>query len=397
VPDADQGDTAPSPQRGARLQAAIRRTAIVTGRLLVIAAGVALTGYLLSKLWMILLPVILALLVTTVLWPPVRFLRRHGWPPLAATSLIVLAFLAVLAGVVLVVVPPVAQQSGALADQAGQGLEQVQNWLTGPPFNLGENQIGRAVDSAVNTLQENAQSIAGSALSWLFSIGSGIVNAVLALVLTFFFLKDGARWLPWLERQVGPRVAPHAAALSRQSWQTLSEFIRQQAFVGFIDAFFIGLGLWILGVPLVIPLSVLTFVGAFIPIIGAFVAGAFAVLIALVSNGWTTALIVLGVVLLVQQLEGNVLQPVIQGRGLQLPPAVVMLAVTAGGSFAGIIGALLAVPVAALVAVFYRYARDQLDGHDSPAADEPGAYRTRMVQPTESRPGHERDAAVEDG
>jgi len=111
VPDADQGDTAPSPQRGARLQAAIRRTAIVTGRLLVIAAGVALTGYLLSKLWMILLPVILALLVTTVLWPPVRFLRRHGWPPLAATSLIVLAFLSVLAGVVLVVVPPVAQQS----------------------------------------------------------------------------------------------------------------------------------------------------------------------------------------------------------------------------------------------------------------------------------------------
>lgn len=182
-----------------------------------------------------------------------------------------------------------------------------------------------------------------------------------------------------------------------QSWQTLSEFIRQQAFVGFIDAFFIGLGLWILGVPLVIPLSVLTFVGAFIPIIGAFVAGTFAVLIALVSNGWTTALIVLGVVLLVQQLEGNVLQPVIQGRGLQLPPAVVMLAVTAGGSFAGIIGALLAVPVAALVAVFYRYARDQLDGHDSPTADEPGAYRTQMVQPTDGRPGHERDAAVEDG
>jgi len=152
------------------------------------------------------------------------------------------------------------------------------------------------------------------------------------------------------------------AALNYKIWATLSEFIRQQALVGFIDAFFIGVGLWILGVPLVIPLAVLTFFGGFVPIIGAFVAGAFAVLVALVSNGFTTALIVLAIVIAVQQIEGNVLQPIIQGRGFNLHAAVVILAVTAGSTLYGIIGAFLSVPVAALIAVIYRYIRDELDG-----------------------------------
>jgi predicted PurR-regulated permease PerM len=211
-------------------------------------------------------------------------------------------------------------------------------------------------------VQNNAQNIAGYAVTTATTIGNLLINLVLALVLTFFFLKDGPKWVPWLAAQTGPRAAPHIAALSQKTWTTLSEFIRQQALVGFVDAFFIGLGLLLLGVPLVLPLAVLTFFGAFIPIIGAFVAGAFAVLIALVSNGFTTALIVLAIVVAVQQLEGNVLQPIIQGRGLNLHAAVVILAVTAGSSLAGIIGAFLSVPVAALIAVAYRYGRDMLDG-----------------------------------
>jgi predicted PurR-regulated permease PerM len=158
--------------------------------------------------------------------------------------------------------------------------------------------------------------------------------------------------------------------LSYKTWATLSEFIRQQALVGFIDAFFIGVGLWVLGVPLVLPLAVLTFFGGFVPIVGAFVAGAFAVLIALVSNGLTTALLVLLVVVLVQQIEGNVLQPIIQGRGFNLHAAVVILAVTAGGSLAGITGAFLGVPVAALIAVIYRYVRDELDGRSPEVSDD---------------------------
>jgi predicted PurR-regulated permease PerM len=306
--------------------------------------------------------VVLGLLFTTVLWPPTRFLRRHRWPPALAAAVVLVGFLALFGGLIALIAPQVAGQAGDLADRSVRALENVQAWLQGPPFNIGQDQIGNAVDTVISRLQSNATSIAGYAVSTATAIGNGVLNLVLALVLSFFFLKDGPRWVPWLAAQTGPRAAPHVIALSERGWATISEFIRQQAFVGFIDALFIGLGLLFLGVPLVVPLAVITFLGAFIPIIGAFVAGTFAVLIALVSNGVTDALIVLAIVVAVQQLEGNVLQPIIQGRGFDLHAAVVILAVTAGGSLAGIIGAFLAVPVAALVAVAYRYTRDQLDG-----------------------------------
>jgi predicted PurR-regulated permease PerM len=345
-----------------RMQTAGRRVAIASAQLLLIVAAIVVIGYVMGELWVVLLPVVLGLLFSTVLWPATRFLRRHGCPPALAAAVVLLVFLGAISGIIAVIAPQVAGQVQNLADGVSGGLQQVQGWLSGPPFNLGRDQVGNAVDSLINTVQNNAQNIAGYAASTAATIGNALLNLVLALVLTFFFLKDGPRWTPWLAAQTGPRAAPHVAALSLKAWQTLSEFIRQQAFVGFIDAFFIGLGLLFLGVPLVLPLAVLTFFGAFVPIIGAFVAGAFAVLIALVSVGVTKALIVLGIVLAVQQLEGNVLSPIIQGRSLNLHGAVVILAVTAGGSLAGIVGAFLSVPVAALIAVGYRYGRDQLDG-----------------------------------
>jgi predicted PurR-regulated permease PerM len=361
---------APSSQRAQRMRSATRTLAVASAQLLLIVAGVIVIGYVLGKLWVILLPIVLGLLFTTVLWPPTRFLRRHGWPPALAAAVVLIGFLAVLGGVIAVIAPQVADQAGELANQTSGALEDVQKWLQGPPFNIGEDQIGQAVDTAITRLQANATSIAGYALTTASTIGNGLINLVLALVLSFFFLKDGPRWTPWLAAQTGPRAAPHVTALSQKTWATLSEFIRQQAFVGFIDALFIGIGLLVLGVPLVLPLAVLTFFGAFIPIIGAFVAGAFAVLIALVTKGFTTALIVLIIVIVVQQIEGNVLQPIIQGRGFNLHAAVVILAVTAGGSLAGIIGAFLGVPVAALIAVTYRYVRDVLDGRHPEVADD---------------------------
>jgi predicted PurR-regulated permease PerM len=357
-----------------RMQTAGRRVAIASAQLLLIVAAIVVIGYVLGKFWVVLLPVVLGLLFSTVLWPATRFLRRHGWPPALAAAAVLLVFLGAIGGIIAVIAPQVVGQVQDLADGVSGGLQQVQGWLSGPPFNLGQDQVGNAVDSLINTVQNNAQNIAGYAASTAATIGNALLNLVLALVLTFFFLKDGPRWTPWLAAQTGPRAAPHVAALSLKAWQTLSEFIRQQAFVGFIDAFFIGLGLLFLGVPLVLPLAVLTFFGAFVPIIGAFVAGAFAVLIALVSVGFTKALIVLAIVVAVQQLEGNVLQPIIQGRGLNLHAAVVILAVTAGSSLAGIIGAFLSVPVVALIAVAYRYGRDQLDG----LAPEVGADGTRQ-------------------
>jgi predicted PurR-regulated permease PerM len=353
---------APGPDRAQRMQAATRRVAIASTQLPLISAALVVIGWILGQLWVVLLPVVLGLLFSTVLWPSTRFLRHHGWPPALAAAVVLLLFLGIIGGIVAVIAPQVVSQTEDLANGFAGGLQQVQEWIAGPPLNLGDEQIGNAVDSVINTVQSNAQNIAGYAVTTATTIGNLLINLVLALVLAFFFLKDGPKWTPWLAAQTGPRAAPHVAALSEKAWKTLSEFIRQQALVGFVDAFFIGLGLWILGVPLVLPLAVLTFFGAFIPIIGAFVAGAFAVLIALVDQGFTTALIVLAIVVAVQQLEGNVLQPIIQGRGLNLHAAVVILAVTAGSSLAGIIGAFLAVPVTALIAVAYRYGRDHLDG-----------------------------------
>ncbi|NEM04679.1 AI-2E family transporter [Geodermatophilus normandii] len=375
-------------RRGERAVAAARVLAIGSAQLLLIAAALVVVGWILGKLWVILLPIVLGLLFATVLWPPTRFLRRHGWPPALAAALVLLLFLGLIAGLIAVIAPQVASQVTDLADQFTGGLEQVQQWLQGPPFNVDEEQIGQVVDQAIDSVQANASNIAGYAATGASAVGSGLINLVLALLLAFFFIKDGPRWVPWLAAQTGPKAAPHVAALSQKTWSTLSEFIKQQALVGFVDAFFIGLGLWILDVPLVIPLAVLTFFGAFIPIIGAFVAGAFAVLIALVDEGFTVALIVFGIVLLVQQIEGNVLQPIIQGRGFNLHAAVVILAVTAGSSLFGIIGAFLGVPVAALTAVIYRYTRDVFDGrhpevagdgrHTQVTGDDDGAVLTRV-------------------
>lgn len=397
-PDAEVTQApAPGEGRGPKVQRASRNLAIASAQLLLIAAAAYLLFWILGKLWSILLPIVLGLLIATVLWPATRFLRKHRWPPALAAAVVLLAFITAFIGIIAAIAPSVADQVTELADAASAALEDVQGWLQGPPFSLGEDQIGDAVDSAINSIQSNAQDIAGYALTGLTAVGNSLLNLVLALILVFFFLKDGPRWVPWLSAQTGPQAARHVAALSYKSWATLSEFIRQQALVGFIDAFFIGIGLWILGVPLVIPLAVLTFFGGFVPIIGAFVAGAFAVLVALVSNGFTVALIVLGIVIAVQQIEGNVLQPIIQGRGFNLHAAVVILAVTAGSSLAGIIGAFLSVPIAALIAVVYRYVRDELDGLHPEIApdgtqariegDESGSALTREQAAAPGSPG----------
>ncbi len=363
--------------------AAFARVATLSLRLLLVCAALVVLWYVAGKLWVVLLPVLLALLLATVLWPPVRFLRRKGAPPALAASTVLLLSVLLLIGVVGGLVPQVTGQAEELADQVTAGLGQVQGYVSGPPFNLGEDRVGQTVDNAINSLQENAQDIATRVLSGAAAAGSMLVTALLALVLCFFYLKDGPKFLPWLSGLVGPRAAPHVSALSQRSWVTLSDFIKAQAAVGLVDALFIGIGLAVLGVPLALPLAVLVFFGGFIPIVGAVFSGALAALVALVTQGPTTALIVIAIVLVVQQLEGNVLQPILVGRSLALHPALVILAVTAGGTLAGIVGAFLAVPVVAVGAVATRYARQQLaelePGPDSPpkAAGQPNEQVVR--------------------
>jgi predicted PurR-regulated permease PerM len=329
-------------------------------------------GFVIAKLWVAVLPVLLAVVVTTVLWPPTRWLTRHGLPPGAAASVTVLGFLGLLAGIIALIVPSVVDQAPELADKSTAGVNQVRAWLQGPPLKIREEQLESAVNAIVSRLQSSTDRIATGVFSGVTTATSAIVTLTLVLVLSFFFIKDGPRFLPWLHSVLGNRTGHHLEEVLNRVWGTLGSFIRTQALVSLIDAVFIGAGLVILGVPLALVLAVITFIGGFVPIVGAFVAGALAVLVALVGNGFTTALIVLGIIIAVQQLEGNVLQPVLQSRSMKLHAVIVLLAITAGGSLYGIVGAFLAVPFAALVAVMIRYIGEQIDAATTPreVADE---------------------------
>ncbi|OZC80873.1 AI-2E family transporter [Rhodococcoides fascians] len=330
-----------------------------------VSAGAWVLGWLISALWVVILPALLAIIVATVLWPPTKWMMRVGLPPaLSATAALVVFFL-VIGGIITLIVPSVVDSAPELADKATDGVAQVQDWLKGPPVNLQDEQIDNAVSAITSRLQDSGTAIASGVFTGVSAAGSILVTLALVLVLSFFFVKDGVRFIPWLHGIAGGRAGRHLAEVLARMWATLGGFIRTQAIVSLIDAFFIGLGLVILGVPLALVLATLTFLGGFIPIVGAFVAGALAVLVALVANGPTTALIVLVIIIAVQQLEGNVLQPILQSRSMNLHPAIVLLAVTGGGSVFGIIGAFLAVPAAAVAAVLIRYVSEQIDRHSN--------------------------------
>ncbi len=335
------------------------RVALWSLRLLVIAAAAVLSFYVVGRLWTAILPACLGLILATILWPATRSLRRV-LPPAAAAISVILVGVAALGAVAATLVALVTAQTDDLVQAVVEGLEDLQDWTTGPPLDLGDDQLGALIDRTTNQLQDHAQDIAAWTLSGITTAGSLTVTAVLAVVICFFFLKDGPAYLPWLSQWLPDRAAHHTAEMSTRIWGVLGGFIRAQAAVGLADGIGIGLGLLALGVPLAIPLAVLTFAGAFIPIIGAFVTGALAVLVALVTNGVTTALVVVGLVVLVQQLESNVLSPMLMGRTLRLHPGLVILAVTAGSSLFGVMGAFLAVPVLAIFTTLARYGREQL-------------------------------------
>ncbi|AQP45315.1 hypothetical protein RPIT_11335 [Tessaracoccus flavus] len=339
----------------------MRTLAIWSGYFLLVAAATLVIGWVFSKFWEGLLPVVLALLVASVLWPVTAALKRIGVPYALGAAISLLGGIGIFAGLISLIAPGVASQWPDLSSRAVQGVRRLQEWAAGPPLNLRDEQLNEWITQGLDFLQARSGDIASQALSLGGSLGSGVVTMLLTLVLTFFFLKDGHQFLALVRRVVGRRAGFHATELLTRLWLTVSGYIRTQAIVSFVDALFIGLGLLVLGVPLAFPLTVLTFIAGFIPIVGAFTAGALAVLVALVSNGLTTAALVLGLIILVQQIEGNVLQPLLQSKVMQLHPVVVMLAVLLGAAWFNIIGAFLAVPVAAAIAVFLRYLGDLID------------------------------------
>ncbi|MED5799778.1 AI-2E family transporter [Gordonia sp. Z-3] len=364
-PDATHSATStlPAQSHPTRVQvvlAGLRSTSIVSLQFVLVVAAFWVLLWVIGKLWVILLPVLFAIIVSTVLWPPARWMRNRGVPGVVAALVMMLLGLGVLAGVISLIVPSIVDQAPEFASRATGGVRQLQDWVQGPPFNVQDEQLNNIVDTVVQRLQSSASTIAAGVFSGVGTATSILVTLFTTLILVFFFLKDGPKFLPWLDRTVGRPSGAHIGEVLLRMWNTLGGFIRTQAIVSFVDAALIGAGLFILGVPLAAVLMVITFLGGFIPIVGAFVAGALAVLIALVSNGLTTALIVLGIILAVQQLEGNVLQPWLQSKSMDLHAVIVLLSVTLGGTLFGITGAFLAVPAAAALAVVLRYLNEQI-------------------------------------
>lgn len=338
-----------------------RWLALWAGRFILIALALAVIGWVFGQFWDGVLPVLLALLLTSVLWPATAALKRVGLPYALGAAISLLGGVGILAGLIAIIAPSVASQWPTLASQTVQGVRRLQQWAAGPPLNLRDEQLDEWITQGLDYLQSRSGDILSQALSFGGSIGNVVVTLLLMLVLSFFFLKDGVHFLGWTRKVVGRRAGFHATELLTRMWRTVSGYIRTQAIVSFVDAVLIGFGLAVLGVPLAFPLAIITFMAGFIPMIGAVTAGAVAVLVAIVSNDFTTALLVLGLIVLVQQVEGNVLQPMLQSRVMKLHPVAVLLAVLLGGVWFGIIGAFLAVPVAAVLAVIFRYLGDLID------------------------------------
>ncbi|WP_231908475.1 AI-2E family transporter [Corynebacterium mycetoides] len=349
--------------RGVVLNSWLKSAAMFALRVLVIAVFLYALSRLVGAFWEGILPVVLALIVCTVLAPISGALRRSHVPSALAALLSLLLFFGLLGFLILLIAPDIAAHSRILYLQALEGVQRLQLWLQGPPLNMNPDELNDAVNSIAQWLQNQAATIAGGVFAGIGTAAGLVVTLGVVLVLTFFFLKDGHRFLPWLRATAGGRPGLHATELLTRAWNTLSGFIRAQAIVSLVDAFFIGVGIWLVGVPMAFTLAVITFIAGFIPIVGAVAAGALAVLIALVSLGFTKALIVLVIVIAVQQLEGNVLSPMLQSKAMDLHPVIVLVSVTVGGGLFGLVGAFLAVPAAAMIAVVFRYLMDVMKIH----------------------------------
>ncbi len=357
------------PSRESVIGDGMRSTARWTLRLAVIAAGLVLLGLVLKYAWVIVFPVLMALILCTVLAPVSTFLRvKVRLPNPLAAAVTMVAAIALVIGAGFALVPRAASQSDDIVTGATEGLQRILDWVQDSDVVSGE-QVDAGLQELQGRLSGSAGTIASGLLSGVAVISNGVINLVLVLILGFLFLKDGHRFLPWLSRLGGPTAGHHLRSVAEGAWQTLGDFIRTQALVSFIDAVLIGAGLLVIGVPLAVPLAVLTFFAGFVPIVGAFVAGAAAVLVALVSNGPTGALLVLALIVAVQQLEGNVLSPFLQSRSMDLHAAVVLLAITLGGSLFGVTGAFFAVPVAAVLAVMLRYLDDLVEQRTTQSDD----------------------------
>ncbi|GAB3601158.1 AI-2E family transporter [Microbacterium tumbae] len=331
---------------------ALRVTAGYAWRLLLIAAAVGVIIWLVIQLKLLVIPLLVGILVTALLWPAFEAMLRHGVPRWLAIVVSLLGTLAIVGGLLWLVSWQVAREWAEVRDSTVAAGEQLRQYLIDGPLHLSAAQIQEYLDGALAMIQEQTQTLLNGALAVGTTLGHVATGAVLsAFIILICLLADGGGIWRWTLKLFPTPARPAVDGAARNGWNTVVNYAKTQLLVATIDAIGIGVGAFFLGVPLAIPVAVLVFLGAFVPIVGAVVTGAFAVFLALVYNGPWIALWMLVVVLAVQQLEGHVLQPILMGSAVKVHPLAVVLVVAGGTMIAGIPGALFAVPLAAFVNV----------------------------------------------
>jgi predicted PurR-regulated permease PerM len=350
--------------------------------LILLVAGVLV--WIMRQISFLIIPVMVAALLAGLLSPVTTWLRRRGLPGGLAVAATILGFIGLIAGALALVGRQLLIGFGELWSQALEGVKQVQDWLAAGPLHLTADQIDQYIRDATDALQNNSSSILSGALSFGSTAGHFAAGMLLALFITIFFLLEGDRIWAFLVRLLPRKARAATFGAGRKGWSSMVSYARIQMFVALVDAVGIGAGAAIIGVPLALPLGVLVFIGSFIPVVGALVTGVIAVLLALVANGPVNALIMLAIVLLVQQLESHILQPLVMGKAVALHPVAVILSVAAGSYLAGIPGALFSVPILAVTNTAVRYIAARTWEHEQVPASPEGRAAAAGAGPDNS-------------
>jgi predicted PurR-regulated permease PerM len=327
----------------------IHKAAAWAWRLLAIVAFAVVLLWVIRRLEVIVVPVALALMVTALMIPAVDFLDRRGAPRGGAVALVLLTGIAIVGGMLTFVVSQFVTGLPGLVEQVTHSIESARTWLIEGPAHLSKDQITNAGNSAIEALRNNQEKLTSGALSTAATVTEIVTGALLTLFTLIFFLHGGRNIWQFVTMIFPENVRERVRDAGRAGFGSLIGYVRATFLVALVDAVGIGTGLAIMGVPLALPLASLVFLGAFIPLVGAVIAGFLAVVVALIAKGLIYALITLALIIAVQQLEGHVLQPLVMGRAVSVHPLAVVLAIAAGGVLAGIVGALLAVPTVAFL------------------------------------------------
>jgi predicted PurR-regulated permease PerM len=317
-------------------------------RLIVIGIVVLAGLWLLRRLAPVVVPLVIAVFLTRLLVPVSNWLRRHRWRPGLAALASMLALLALLIGLGALIVPSLADEADTLAPTVSAAVDDLEEWLVEGPLRLPREAIDRLRQETGEAVEDLFGLSGGAVIDSATLVAEAIAGLFLAVLLTFFLLRDGARFAGWVHRRVRPEHGERVRRAADRGWSALGGYLRGAAILGSLEAVVIGLALFFTGARLVGPMMILTFIAAFVPILGAVFAGVIAVLVALVTAGVVPAIVVGVVALAMQQLDNDVLAPLIYGRAFKLHPLVVLLSVVAGGALFGIAGTLLAVPVVAV-------------------------------------------------